>query len=445
MDFNQHDSISDSDAVPTTSTNSRQTRVHRRVPLVAAAAALLLVLLAAAIFGLRPHGVKGIGGHPSPTSVPTATIDTTSLTYTASDILSPTNAWAVGYSIEGGNTSAISHFDGNKWQVLRGAVFTDSQLNGISMDSADDGWAVGVHYIFQNNTNSPPTLIDTKPLLVHYTQGHWVPQILDMPNTSLFQVQMFGPDDGWATGKVISTGPLFLHYQHGVWASTTFAPTAAATDASFVPQSILPPGESYTIATQVHFLSDTEGWALGQDKTSTAVLWHFHNGKWQTVFHVDDAIRPAPMFLGLGVNSATDVWVLSMGSVNTASAGGGQLLSSERPLSNGGLSPTLLHYDGHTWTSMQADIAAGAPFLEGATWLARYDSVNNQQLMVVGLLLNQSGRWTATIFPQPVANVFSATVAPDGSTLVVATYGNVGGPPQTLHLLRYAGGKWSNG
>ncbi|MGZ6307965.1 MAG: RNA polymerase sigma factor [Ktedonobacterales bacterium] len=102
----------------------------------------------------------------------------------------------------------------------------------------------------------------------------------------------------------------------------------------------------------------------------------------------------------------------------------------------------LLHFDGHAWARMPADSSAGAPFLDGGTWLAQYGTVNRQEL-VVGLLLNQGGHWSTTTFPQPVNNVLSARKAPDGSTLVVAATGDTP-DTQTLQLLRYANGTWSN-
>ncbi|MGZ3602014.1 MAG: hypothetical protein ACXWQ5_20590, partial [Ktedonobacterales bacterium] len=247
--------------------------------------------------------------------------------------------------------------------------------------------------------------------------------------------------------------PIFLHFQHEVWTPTTFAPAhealtqAASTQvvsmhagsplAYHLPLSPESAGPKVGVG-QAQFLSDTEGWATGRDLTGIAV-WHYHNGQWQTALHLPAA--PGADFLGLGANSSTDVWVLGTAVVGTAFSSAKLAFHPLSTLSSGGPF-VLLHFDGHAWARMPADSSAGAPFLDGGTWLAQYGTVNRQEL-VVGLLLNQGGHWSTTTFPQPVNNVLSARKAPDGSTLVVAATGDTP-DTQTLQLLRYANGTWSN-
>ena len=440
MDFDQQSTHTSLVTPPlAASPPSQRSPARRRFSVAAMTAALLLVAFAAAIFALHPRQESVAPGNGrKPLSTPTATavpaVGLADVTYGDAAVLSPADAWAIGNGTQQGGavyTGAISHFDGHQWIIGTNAVFPNTTLSGIAMDAADDGWAVGAQGI---------NIGARKPLLLHYTQGHWIPQTLtNYADAVLEQVQMFGPDDGWATGKDIANGPIFLHYHQGVWTPTTFAPTTtAATTAYYTPQSILPPGVSPVSIQQAQFLSDTEGWAWGQDNTDN-VLWRYHNGQWQTVFHI--AASSAANFFGIGANSATDVWILGSYALGNTFAVSGAAFVSEAFHSSGG-APVLFHFDGHAWARIPIDISAGAPFLAGATWLASGGSVNQRQ-QVTGLLLNQSGHWRVTTFTQPVTHVLSAMNAPDGSTLVVAAIGSENGP-QTLQLLRYANGAWSS-
>jgi len=68
---------------------------------------------------------------------------------TAVDTISKTNAWAVGdYTVKGtGQQAALTvHWNGTSWARVSNPGETsggDSFLNGVSMVSATDGWAVG--------------------------------------------------------------------------------------------------------------------------------------------------------------------------------------------------------------------------------------------------------------------------------------------------------------
>lgn len=117
---------------------------------------------------------------------------------------------------------------------------------------------------------------------MHYTEGHWASQTLSLPNTFLLQVQMFGPDAGWAMGND-SSRSVVLHFQHGVWLSTIYAPTQAASPQAApplvyrVPLSPAPGGPRVGVS-QAQFLSDAEGWAIGSDKSGLAV-WQYRTGR----------------------------------------------------------------------------------------------------------------------------------------------------------------------
>lgn len=449
MNDNRHDSSPTQGTTAVTSSPPPQpSLVRRRIPMGATAtvAALLLVALAVGLFAFHSRGgaATAINGGQHSTLV-----SDWNVTYTAADVLSPTDAWAVGDGFKRRSvmprSGIISHFDGKQWHIDDNAVFPDVFFSAISMGSASDGWALGS----QEGDHTQPA----KPFLAHYTGGRWVPQTLNLPNVTLSQIQMLGPDKGWATGQNAAQGdygPVLLHFQHGVWTPTMFAPTnaaltqAASTNAVsplayHVPQSPMSGGPEVSVD-KAQFLSDTEGWAIGTDLDKLAV-WRYHNGQWQTVLRVPGA--SVHRFLDIGANSSTDVWVLSkIGIMGPEGFSPAQLAVYPLSTRTSGGTYFLLHFDGHSWANVPADSAAGAPFLDGATWLPKY-SVANQKQVVPGLLMNQDGQWSSTTFPKPVNSVLSARKAADGSTLVVAAMGDMV-DSQTLQLLRFANGTWSN-
>lgn len=108
---------------------------------------------------------------------------------TALSAPTPDDAWALSTSSSlttGMRTSTILHDRAGQW--VAEATYPDASLTGLSMDAADDGWAVG-----SDNTG---------PLLLHYTQGAWarvVPSALG-GIASLTSVFMASPSMGWASG-----------------------------------------------------------------------------------------------------------------------------------------------------------------------------------------------------------------------------------------------------
>jgi hypothetical protein len=403
-----------------------------RAPIVAGIAALLVVALAIGVFALHPRSkasTPGQGLPPTPTDAPATELR--DMIYGSAAALSATDAWAVGNGTQGQNVvGVISHFDGKSWHISQNYVFPNAQLDSISMVSADDGWAAGS----QSNASGDSSV----PLLVHYTQGKWVTQTLDRPATYLSQVQMLSSDDGWARGGVMGGNSFFFRYHQGVW-SPAPAPVAHATAtlAYSVPNSQTPPGTILLQGSQ--FLSDTEGWAWGNDGPQSA-LWHYHNGQWQMVFQTS-----VGAFLALGANGANDVWVVGWHGIAQAlpsaqmALTASRVLTSERPLSNGG-TPEMLHYDGQHWAQVPIDISVGYNFFGGATWLTSYNLFNQHQ-MVQGMLLNAGGAWRVTLFPQPVTSIVGLSPLVNGGALAVAATGAEGGP-QDLHLLRYSNGTW---
>jgi hypothetical protein len=201
----------------------------------------------------------------------------------AVQMLSPSEGWAVGADAGTGRPS-ILHYDGHAWtpqatQSYQAAV----TLAAISMVSPTEGWTVGASF----DAQGVPTA-----LLLHDSGGRWTLQAT-LPNTDLRGVAMVWASEGWAVGETdtylpagpapntptIMAAPLLLHYMGGRW---TAVPGAA---------SVAPLGIGSL--SQVAMLSASEGWIVGDtyvgtvrqpdSAPDTTILLHYQAGRWTPV------------------------------------------------------------------------------------------------------------------------------------------------------------------
>lgn len=155
-------------------------------------------------------------------------------------------AWAVGGwdGNNGGRDGFILHYRNNQWRP-----FTETNtvpLNGISMVSADEGWAVG--------GTGGGYLGEKRSVLLHYKGGQWSP--VDSPtDLQLNAVQMLSADEGWAVGGSHDRRTI-LHYTNGRW------------------RVLYSQGRGQLLS--LHMISPTEGWAVGENN---AIL-HYRDGRW---------------------------------------------------------------------------------------------------------------------------------------------------------------------
>lgn len=116
-------------------------------------------------------------------------LDTGGLVYDLEDIqmVSATEAWAVGTSINerGLQTGLILHYQNNSWQTVpvANASLTGTELRGLSMLSADEGWAVGEHGEF-----------------LYYSAGTWQ-EVAEFLSVHLNNIQMIDSNTGWSVGS----------------------------------------------------------------------------------------------------------------------------------------------------------------------------------------------------------------------------------------------------
>lgn len=125
----------------------------------------------------------------------------------------PNDVWAVGTVwIDGGTRSApaIEHWDGTGWTLVPSpAIDTDAVLNGVTVNSATDAWAVGA-------TQSPAGI---HTLVEHWDGTAWsiVPGAADSPaDSALNGVHAFSRTDAWAVGSTPGSGQI-QHWDGRAW------------------------------------------------------------------------------------------------------------------------------------------------------------------------------------------------------------------------------------
>jgi hypothetical protein len=416
---------------------------------VAAISAVVLVALAATIFALH--------GRPTSASPGTSSKTTTSQTQTTSQtnrptptpiplppypqtqdpasIVSATNVWQVasGINKDGQDEAFINHFDGQTWHQEFSANITI--LLGISMDSADDGWAVG-----SGNVSNSPNPTVTTPLVLHYTHGQWVQVNTIASGFDPQGVQMLNADDGWMFGDTTSGSGLY-HFTGSQWNAVPFAPHTSATALTAMPQpesALDNPNPNLPIITQLHMVSDTEGWGLGLWH-GAEVIWHDHNGTWTAELPV--TVGSNAGYVSIGVNAANDVWVLGAYAPGNAAFGmpaNQPSTTLHQPQSAG--PEELHHFDGSRWQTIQLPSGVNnypiGNFVGDGNWILVYGGSGT----VLGLLHHTGGQWSLTTLPGTFTAVTDLAQQADGSALAVALQSGV---PGGAVILRYANGAWT--
>jgi hypothetical protein len=204
--------------------------------------------------------------------------------------VSSTDVWAAGWytSPEGVGRALTMHWDGTRWSVVRAP---DGLLNAVSAASSDDVWAVGYH------VGEPFT---DQPFLEHWDGARWrVVQPARPPfgdQNILYGVAAVSPNDVWAVGYYgfpDELQPLIQHWDGTAW--------------SLVEP---PPMPDQNTLYAVSASSATDVWAVGRRDTGPSdwqpLSLHWDGATWQ-------AVRPPTLgldavFHAVTSISATDVW-----------------------------------------------------------------------------------------------------------------------------------------
>jgi hypothetical protein len=224
------------------------------------------------------------------------------------------DGWAVGYDGHGGAGFAL-HDQRSVWTKQPLTVQSaDAGLSltplGVQMISATNGWIYGS--VGQNIT------LPTRAVILHLTAGAWREEALPAGLTVLRAVSFVAPTTGWALAyhfSITSTDTLILKYAVGHWSVET---------------TIV--GHALTILSMA---TPTEGMA-----SDGGALFRYHNGVWaQSAL---PASIPTSRFAGVAMVSANEAWALAFYAPNVSCQECGS-----------GEETVLAHYANGAWTQVK--------------------------------------------------------------------------------------------
>jgi hypothetical protein len=212
----------------------------------------------------------------------------------------------------------------------------DTLLNGVTVLSACNAWAVGSFFAADGTQQT---------LIEHWDGSNWSVIPSPSPGTVgnvLLSVRAASPSNIWAVGaddngSSSQTSTLVLHWDGAQWTQ----------------QDAPSPGDSSELL-GVRTVSGTEAWAVGDTRTGstrTSVVLHFTGGQWHLVNtpHASDN----DVLLGVAATSAKDVWAVGAAFSQPSAARSGLALRRPGPwtlAATGTMQTFILHWNGTTWT-----------------------------------------------------------------------------------------------
>lgn len=293
--------------------------------------------------------------------------------------LSPTDAWAVGWTYQGQRRKTfIEHWDGDQWKRVPSpnrSLDTDDVLTSVSAISPTDVWAVGFYH-------SRLPGYSYRTLVLHWDGKNWthVPSPSGHHYSELSGVSAVSADDIWAVGSISKNAgswyrPLFEHWDGASWTIVDDTmprmrngPVEAVSAVSphdlwaGGPKSLFRHSDDwapYQDSSGVRSLdmdSATDGWAVGG-----GVALHWDGDAWT---QVDE---PLGYLEAVTAISPSDAWAGGSGlehwdgeSWTSTRDPGGQVFAMDSTSTNdvwavGGYpGPAMIeHWDGSTWTVLQ--------------------------------------------------------------------------------------------
>jgi photosystem II stability/assembly factor-like uncharacterized protein len=212
-------------------------------------------------------------------------------------------------------------------------------LAGVSMVSANEGWAVGRQY--------------SEGVVVHYEGGQWSSVQIPGFSEPLASIAMLSASEGWAVGAQGS----ILHYNDGQW---RYESSLTSSD-----------------LTSVSMVSADDGWAVGPD-----VMLHYTSNPQHTQYGWK-LVRPIPNLESVAMDSASDGWAVGAGviahyhdeawttvtpsfsltgialiSVVMASPSEGWAIGNAEGAADSGSPPVILHYQNGHWQLANTPLTA---------------------------------------------------------------------------------------
>jgi hypothetical protein len=236
---------------------------------------------------------------PSWSSVSSPNVGTGDNELVATSSTSSTDVWAVGYSKDDAGVAhtLVEHWDGGAWSVIPSPDVADvsNYLNAVNALSPTDAWAVGYS---QDQTGFVWGTAST--LIEHWDGISW--SIVPSPNQGedrdnfLQGVKILAPSDAWAVGWYGFAGgsTTAMHWDGAAWSLVT------------TPN----PGPAFLYA--VDGTSSTDLWAVGYYFDSSLgfnqpLFAHWDGAAWTTY---DDGSIVSYIALGVVAISSQDVWAV---------------------------------------------------------------------------------------------------------------------------------------
>ena len=371
-------------------------RRHLRGPAGRLAPALIIaLLLAGAVTGIRPDAAPAAVSAPAPAATcgawsgpqpPSPGTEDNNLNGVT--VLSPCDAWAVGFDLDSGgmDQTLIEHWNGSTWTVVPSpnVAGVDNILNGVRAESPTDIWAVG--------ESAPAISLATggaRPLILHWDGHTWARVASPNPGkgATLNAVRTVSATDAWAVGSFGNgtTGqPLILRWNGRKWAQVT-SPH---------------PGTNGALSS-VAATSASNAWAVGAFFNGTAdrsLILHWNGQKWAQAASPNPGGPARNTFLnGIAADSVSGkAWAVGFYEGATGKA-------------------LILAWNGKTW-AQQATHSPGNSVLESAattgagnTWaVGVYPSGTNRN----SLILHWDGtKWAQVPSPNPGPSNFLYAVA----------------------------------
>ena len=308
------------------------------------------------------------------------------------NVLSGSDAWAVGVSHDAGPEQTLTeHWDGSAWSVVPSPDpgTGNNFLFAVRGASPTDLWAVGSYEV----TSGSSTV--TKTLILHGDGTSWTQMISPNPGktfNTLNAVRVVSANDAWAVGSFSNSGgatqSLIVHWNGTTWQQVKSPNPAVVNNLSWVtstsPTDVWAVGElSNSIELTRRILRPGAHIAARADPRTFIVHW---NGtRWSQV------PSPSPgvfdFLQGVGATSTSNAW-----AVGTT-------------LAKGTVDQTLiLHWNGTAWTRVMSpdpagtgrdnDLSGVATTASNTAWaVGSFDDSNNAQQ---ALLL----RWDGTGWQQ---------------------------------------------
>jgi hypothetical protein len=267
--------------------------------------------------------------------------------------LSSTNAWAVGY--DDSLTGSAIRWDGTGWTpVVVPAPTSSSRLQDVALIEADTAWAVGSYT--SGNSNYP--------LIEHWDGAAWT--MWPITNTgALYGIFAVAHDDIWAVGDQDLSSPLVMHWDGAAW-SVWPLPPIIGDDSVF---------------NSISGTSATDIWAVGSATVipgySIPLIMHWDGSEWTAVTTAPDAPSAVPLpdyswLTSVVALSPTDAWVA-----------GGRVYSAF-------LEPIIMRWDGANWQPASAQLFP-------RSHVQSVDAISSAEAFAVGRDYGPGGSYALTL------------------------------------------------